>query len=100
MQWLELGKEIVKLGCPLLGAVVAGTPSGHIADELCNLFINLEGNMYPVTPELPGILTNAIKADPDASTKLQDLQKTHGDELAQSVSSAAINVMGKLVNQQ
>lgn len=96
MQWLELGKEVVKLGAPLLGAVIAGTPPTEIIEELCKALFPAKNDAPQVMNASVDEITNLIKSDPNISTKLQEIQKAQGALLSQQLSAAATNVMQKL----
>lgn len=65
---MDLGQVISGLGSTLLGAVVGG-PVG-----LATGAINLVSDLFGVRPENREALAQAIKADPEAAIKLQQLQ--------------------------
>lgn len=62
---LDIGKEIIKYGAPLLGFAVAGPTGASIASEVASMFgANTDGSD----------LIAKMASDPDAATKLAQIQ--------------------------
>jgi hypothetical protein len=72
MQWLELGKLVAKLGSPLLGAIVAGTPSAAVIGEIAKEF---ELNASSDSSSSASNITNAINSDSDKQAKLARIEQ-------------------------
>ena len=68
MDWKELGENIVKLGAPLLGTAIGGPAGGIVGGLIAQLF--------GADPTKPDDIMAKINSDPQAATKLQDLQQS------------------------
>lgn len=66
MDWKSLGKQIVDLGAPLLGGAIGG-PGGAALGKVV-------ADMFGGDPDDPASLLESIKMDPEARTKLAQIQ--------------------------
>ncbi len=73
MDLLELGKQIAKLGAPLLGGAVGGPLGAGLAGIIASV---VGGD-----PDDPEDLYQRIKADPEAAVKLREVELTHKTRL-------------------
>lgn len=73
MNFLELAKTIAAKGAPLLGSVIAGAPGEYVGELVAKAF---GGDIND-----PKTLMTAINADPDASTKLAQIEANEKVEL-------------------
>ncbi|MGO9314536.1 MAG: peptidoglycan DD-metalloendopeptidase family protein [Syntrophobacteraceae bacterium] len=73
MDWKELGENVVKLGAPLLGTVMGGPAGGVVGGLVAQLF--------GADPAKPDDIMSKMNSDPQATTKLQDLQTKHQEGL-------------------
>ena len=71
MDWVALGEEIIKLGIPILGAVVSNGASPLLSAALQTAF----------SADTVEALQSAITADPKAVTKLQYIQAQHAEHI-------------------
>lgn len=98
MLWLELGKEIARVGAPLLGAVVAGTPAASILEPICYALGQLPPETVPTAQNTdPAKLQAALAADPLAGDKMQQIEADHNEVLKQAADTAAVSVINKLL---
>lgn len=100
MLWLELGKIIARLGAPLLGAAIAGTPAAPVVGAVCSAIGYVERNEngdVADAPTDPEKLKAAIEADPLAGDKMQQVEAEHTDALKQAADIAAVSVINKLI---
>lgn len=74
MDWLSLGTSLVKLGAPVLASVFLGPEAGPLAGAL----VGKLADAFDV-PNTPEAVQHAIAIDPDAATKVQDVEATHRD---------------------
>lgn len=72
MDWKKLGKEIAKIGAPLLGTALGGPGGTAIGSIIASLF--------GVDNESEAIY-QAIQTDPQAATKLRELEFKHKERL-------------------
>ena len=78
MDWQDLGKQIAKIGAPLLGGAVGG-PAGAVLGTIISSALG-GGN-----PDDPDDLARMIAADPEAALKLRQAEldnKVHLEEIA------------------
>jgi|GEM_PF-781405 len=73
MDWSDIGRSLVSQGAPLLGGIIGG-PAGAVAGKLV-------AGLFGADPENPEEVMNAIQADPEAITKLRQLEHTHKEKL-------------------
>jgi hypothetical protein len=75
MNFVDLGKEIIRRGAPILGGVLAG-PAGISVGSLI-------GNLFGDTTNEPDKILERIQADPEANLKLIQFQAANETELQQ-----------------
>jgi len=82
MKWSELGKSIADFA-PALGSVLGGPLGGGLGGIIANVF---------GTEEEPGAILAAIKADPAAAVKLQQIQSDERVKIqeAQAIQTASM----------
>lgn len=85
MDLKSLGQSIINLGAPLLGSVIGGPAGATIAQILTSEF---GGNSND-----PEDLLNRIKLDPNAATKLYEIQASNKVQLQQIAMQMADNDM-------
>ena len=73
MDWKEVGKKVASLGLPLLGTAIGGPGGGAIGAVVASA-LGLEDD----NPEL---VAEALKQDPNAAIKLQEIQTRHKEAL-------------------
>lgn len=86
MEWLKLGIEIARLGAPLLGAVVAGTPAAPIIETLITAF---GASLQPTVPVDPCKLKEEMLADANAADKVKQIE-TNSLPIIQEVAQLAL----------
>lgn len=69
MDWKDIGRSLISQGAPLLGGVIGG-PAGAVAGKLL-------AGAFNVDPEDPDAVMTAIQGDPEAMTKIRELEMTH-----------------------
>lgn len=74
MNFLDVGKEIIKRGAPILGAAF-GAPGAAVGAIVANVFGADWNN--------PDDILEKIKSDPEADQKLLEIQNSHELQLAQ-----------------
>lgn len=83
MDWKELGKKIVGVGAPLLGGAVGG-PGGAALGGILSEALG-------VSTDNPDDIARAIDADPEAATKLQQIQSEERIRLREIASERALS---------
>jgi len=87
MGWSDVGKDIAKIGAPLLGTAIGG-PFGGILSSVVSSVFGVEDN--------PEAVLEAIKKDPNAAVKLQQIQSDERVRLQQlSTQTALAKVQAK-----
>jgi hypothetical protein len=74
MDWKSLGKNIARVGAPLLGTAVGGPIGGAAAGALV-------AGIFGANPDDPAAIAQAIAQDPQAAVKLRELELAHKMDL-------------------
>lgn len=84
MDWAQLGEEVIKLGAPLLGAALTGGASPVLQAALGAAFslANPDTREASASDIWEGI-QQAISVDPNAATRLQQIETDHAEHVAQ-----------------
>lgn len=86
MDWVNIGKEIVKYGAPMLGYAIAGPSGASLGSAVASLFGGDSNNDIDLLAKM--------STDPDVSVKLAQLEKDKAVEL-QQISLAQIEAQYK-----
>jgi hypothetical protein len=73
MNWIDIGKQAIQMGAPILGGALGG-PAGAAVGAMI-------ANQFGVDDPTPGNIMAAIKADPDAAMKLREVELRHQERL-------------------
>ncbi|QDJ96114.1 hypothetical protein KE336_gp01 [Aeromonas phage 4_D05] len=73
MNWMDIGKQAIQMGAPILGGALGG-PAGAAVGAMI-------ANQFGVDDPTPGNIMAAIKADPDAAMKLREVELRHQERL-------------------
>jgi len=79
IDWKEVGAYVAK-AAPMLGTVIGG-PAGGAVGGAVSLLASAFGITDPEQAKSPAAVLEAVKADPQAVLKLQELENTHRLEL-------------------
>ncbi|MDI6796111.1 MAG: hypothetical protein QMD09_04165 [Desulfatibacillaceae bacterium] len=74
MDWKTLGKNIAKVGAPILGTAVGGPLGGAAAGALV-------AGIFGASADDPAAIAQAIAGDPQAAVKLRELELAHKIDL-------------------
>ena len=75
MDWKELGQKVIGIGAPILGTALLGPGAGTAVGSLIAGLFGVKND--------PNSINAAIQADPQAATKLIELQFKHQERLAE-----------------
>ena len=75
MDWKELGQKVIGIGAPILGTALLGPGAGTAVGSLIASLFGVKND--------PSSIDAAIQADPQAATKLIELQFKHYERLAE-----------------
>jgi Holin of 3TMs, for gene-transfer release len=75
MDWKALGKKVIGMGAPILGTALLGPGAGTAVGSLVAGLFGVKND--------PSSIEAAIQADPQAATKLIELQFKHEERLAE-----------------
>lgn len=73
MNWLDIGKQAIQMGAPILGGALGG-PAGAAVGAMI-------ANQFGVDNPTPANIMAAIKSDPDAAMKLREVELRHQERL-------------------
>ena len=73
MKWMDIGKQAIQMGAPILGGALGG-PAGAAVGTMI-------ANQFGVDDPTPANIMAAIKADPDAAMKLREIELRHQERL-------------------
>lgn len=73
MDWKQLGKEVARIGAPLLGGALAGPAGASFGAVLASAF---GGSM-----DDPASLYASMQANPDAAVRLREIERAHEQTL-------------------
>ncbi|MGL4754814.1 MAG: hypothetical protein ACRCXB_20785 [Aeromonadaceae bacterium] len=73
MNWLDIGKQAIQMGAPILGGALGGPVGATVGAWVANQF--------GVNDPTPANIMAAIKADPDAAMKLREVELRHQERL-------------------
>lgn len=73
MDWKDVGKKVVSLGAPLLGAALGGSGGATIGTMVAGLF--------GADPGSPGEILAKMQTDPEAAIKLREVELRHKERL-------------------
>lgn len=77
MKWSDLGRAVADFA-PALGTALGGPLGGGLGSVIANVF---------GTEEEPGAVLQAIKTDPNAAVKLQEIQSNERIKINESIAS-------------
>ena len=66
MNWMDIGKQAIQMGAPILGGALGG-PAGAAVGAMI-------ANQFGIDTPTPDNIMAAIKADPDAALKLREIE--------------------------
>jgi Holin of 3TMs, for gene-transfer release len=75
MDWKSLGQKVIGLGAPILGTALLGPGAGTAVGSLVAGLFGVKND--------PSSIDAAIQADPQAATRLIELQFNHQERLAE-----------------
>lgn len=73
MNWMDIGKQAIQMGAPILGGALGG-PAGAAVGTMI-------ANQFGIDTPTPDSIMAAIKADPDAALKLREVELRHQERL-------------------
>lgn len=73
MNWMDIGKQAIQMGAPILGGALGG-PAGAAVGAMI-------ANQFGVDDPTPANIMAAIKTDPDAAMKLREVELRHQERL-------------------
>lgn len=73
MNWIDIGKQAIQMGAPILGGALGG-PAGAAVGAMI-------ANQFGIDAPTPDNIMAAIKADPEASIKLREVELRHQERL-------------------
>ena len=73
MNWMDIGKQAIQMGAPILGGALGG-PAGAAVGAVI-------ANQFGIDTPTPTNIMAAIKADPDAALKLREVELRHQERL-------------------
>lgn len=73
MNWIDIGKQAIQMGAPILGGALGG-PAGLAVGAMI-------ANKFGVDDPTPANIMAAIKADPEAASKLREIELRHQERL-------------------
>lgn len=74
MNWMDIGKQAIQMGAPILGGALGGPVGGAAGALIASVF---------GVGDTPTEVSNAIKADPESAIKLVELEQKHEQALRQ-----------------
>lgn len=83
MNWKKLGSQIAGMGADILGEALPFPGAGAAVDAVANAF---------GAERKPGAISEAIQNNPEAATKLREIEANHEAELAAEISKRQGNV--------
>ena len=75
MNWLDIGKQAIQMGAPILGGALGG-PAGAAVGAMI-------ANQFGIDTPTPDNIMAAIKADPEAAIKLREVELRHQERLTE-----------------
>lgn len=75
MNWMDIGKQAIQLGAPILGGALGG-PAGAAVGAMI-------ANQFGIDTPTPDNIMSAIKADPEAALKLREVELRHQERLTE-----------------
>lgn len=75
MNWLDIGKQAIQMGAPILGGALGGPVGATVGAWVAN--------QLGVDDPTPANIMAAIKADPDAAMKLREVELRHQERLVE-----------------
>lgn len=75
MNWMDIGKQAIQMGAPILGGALGGPAGAAVGAWVAGQF--------GVTDPTPTNIMAAIKADPDAALKLREVELRHQERLTE-----------------
>ena len=75
MNWMDIGKQAIQMGAPILGGALGG-PAGAAVGAMI-------ANQFGIDSPTPDNIMAAIKADPEAALKLREVELRHQERLTE-----------------
>ena len=73
MNWMDIGKQAIQMGAPILGGALGGPAGAAVGSWVASQF--------GVVDPTPTNIMAAIKADPEAAMKLREVELRHQERL-------------------